>query len=104
MNRRAERIKRTHPSTGSYDAFKGRELRSFRPFPASAEPSPLEHRFGEVALMPPTSGPAGRAIQARRFAGSPGGRSDYAGRELRNDGASAEGREALSRPTRSIVN
>src|SRR5260370_39959300 len=103
MNRKAERIKRTHPSTGSYDAFKGRELRSFRPFPASAERSPLEHRFGEVALMPPTSGPAGRAIQARRFAGSSGGRIDDADRESRTDVASSEGPNALSRPTRMIV-
>src|SRR5271166_6094005 len=99
MNRKADRIKRTHPSTKSYEAFKGRELRSFRPFPASAEPSPLEHGLGEITLLPPTGGPAVQVIQARRFAGSRDERVDDADQESRTDVSSSEGPNALAQPT-----
>src|SRR5271166_2491524 len=58
MNRTADRIRRTHASTESSQALKGRELRSFRPFPASAEPGPLEHSLGKIALLPATATPA----------------------------------------------
>ena len=93
MNRKADRIRRTHASVESSRALKGRELRSFRPFPASAEPSPLEHSLGEIALLPATGGPApvfqanpnraeivpdnqvpGMTIQAKLMIGAPGDR------------------------------
>ena len=91
MNGKADRIRRTHASAESSQALKGRELRSFRPFPASTEPSPLEHSLGEIALLPATGGPApvfqanpnraeivpdnqvpGMTIQARLMIGAPG--------------------------------
>ena len=58
MNRKADRIKRTHAAAESSQTFKGLQSRPFDRSPAPFEPSPLEHSLGKIALLPATAAPA----------------------------------------------
>ena len=80
MNRKADRLRCIAMPVASSHGFATVKSRSFSLNPPTAEPGPLAHRLGEVAIMP-SAGAQASVIQARRAespADKTGGETDDA--------------------------